>query len=101
MENSRMIKKRKTKILCILHKIDFESMENQHIHRFIVQSNQLDQGLALYEVEQKVLTYNKLIPNEFLISIAGYYIGKKQIISTIQYDDFTLELVKQKLKEAN
>jgi hypothetical protein len=75
MENRKLRKAKKHIILCVLHEINFEEMENRHMSHGFYESDQPDLGLALHEVKEKVQKINDQIGDEFLISVEGLYAG--------------------------
>lgn len=98
MENIRVKKRKQYKILCVLHELDFEHQENSIVHTFIIQSDQADCGLALLEVKEKVFEFNHELEKKYLLSIGGYYTGDKSV-KTYTFDEFTMDLIKRKIKE--
>lgn len=98
MENRRVRKQKKYKMVCVLYRLDFEEVEDKNVHYWIIESTQDDRGLALKEVKDRIYDINTQIPNKFVIGVAGYYTGELKAKIT-HINDFDLTLVKHKIKE--
>lgn len=95
MENSRVIKYR---ILCVLHEVNFDEVDDKILDYIIVESNQLDLGLAIHQVRKRVDEFNKVIDQKYLISVDGYYRGKAKN-KAVHVNEFNLKYVKRRIKE--
>lgn len=96
MENSELKKTKKHVILCVLHEINFEEMENSHLSHGFYESDQPDCGLALHEVKEKVKEINAQIGDEFLLSVEGLYAGDIPI-TVKQIKNLDIDYVKEKI----
>lgn len=99
MENRRMRKQEKHKILCALHRIDFENIDNEVLCYGSMISDHLDLGLALHDAKERINEINKHLDNNYIVSVIGYYKGKQDLKYTYHADEVTLDLVKWVIRE--
>ena len=66
-------------ILCTLHEINFDDMDNTLLSHGFYESDQPDFGLALHELKEKVKEINAQLSNQYLVSIEGFHSGKTPV----------------------
>ncbi|USK72628.1 hypothetical protein [Peribacillus asahii] len=101
MENRKITRRNRVQkhiLLCLLHKLNFDTLENETLDWIFVESDQADFGLAQYKLSKKVGMLNKRLKDEFFISIHGFYHGKSRVKS-VPVEDFDCCFIKRKLKE--